>query len=82
MIDLFEILGMILTVFFLIVVLILAIAILLISYSAKTKKVLFPGYVLFVLDLLYYPLKILTEKIGMKKGSVDMISNDMRNFIN
>ena len=56
MIDLFEILGMILTVFFLIVVLILAIAILLIYYSVKTKKVLFTGFVLFVLDLRYYLL--------------------------
>ncbi len=82
MIDIFEILGIILTVFFLIVILILAIAILLISYSVKTKKVLFPGFILFVLDFLYYPLKILTEKIGMKKGYIDMISNDMRNFIN
>jgi len=82
MIDVFEILGMILTVFFLIVVLLLSIAILLISYSFKTKKVLFPGFVLFVLDFLYYPLKILSEKIGFKKGYIDMISNDMRNFIN
>ncbi len=82
MIDVFEILGIILAVFFIIVILILAIAILLISYSVKTKKVLFPGFVLFVLDFLYHPLKILTEKIGMKKGYIDMISNDMRNFIN
>lgn len=82
MIDIFEILGIILTVFFILVALLLAIAILLISYSAKTKKVLFPGFVLFVLDFLYYPLKILTEKIGLKKGYIDMISNDMRNFIN
>lgn len=81
MIDLFAVLGVILTVFFLMMALILAIAILLISYSAKTKKVLFPGFVLFVLDFLYHPLKILTEKIGLKKGYIDMISNDMRNFI-
>ncbi|NPV49904.1 MAG: DUF116 domain-containing protein [Candidatus Methanofastidiosum sp.] len=82
MVDIFEILGMILTAFFLIVVFILLIAILLILYSVKTKKVLFPGFILFVLDFLYYPLKILTEKIGLKKGYIDMISNDMRNFIN
>lgn len=82
MVDLFEILGMILTVFFLIVLLLLAIAILLISYSFKTQKVLFPEFVLFVLDFLYHPLKILAEKIGLKKGYIDMISNDMRNFIN
>jgi hypothetical protein len=82
MVDIFEILGMILAAFFLIVVLILLIAIILILYSAKTKKVLFPGFVLFVLDFLYYPLKILTEKIGLKKGYIDMVSNDMRNFIN
>lgn len=82
MVDIFEILGMVLTAFFLIVVFILLIATLLILYSVKTKKVLFPGFVLFVLDFLYYPLKILTEKIGLKKGYIDMISNDMRNFIN
>jgi len=82
MAELFEILGLILTVFFLIIVFILVIAILLISYSAKTKKVLFPGFILFVLDFLYHPLKILTEKMGLKKGYIDMISNDMRNFIN
>jgi hypothetical protein len=82
MVDVFEILGMILTAFFLIVGLILLVAILLILYSVKTKKVLFPGFILFVLDFLYYPLKILTERIGLKKGYIDMISNDMRNFIN
>ncbi len=82
MAELFEILGLILTVFFLIIVFILVIAILLVSYSAKTKKVLFPGFILFVLDFLYHPLKILTEKMGLKKGYIDMISNDMRNFIN
>ncbi|NYT04629.1 MAG: DUF116 domain-containing protein [Candidatus Methanofastidiosa archaeon] len=82
MVDIFEILGMILTAFFLIVLLILLIAIILILYSVRTRKVLFPGFILFVLDFLYYPLKILTEKIGLKKGYIDMISNDMRNFIN
>ncbi|KYC45060.1 MAG: hypothetical protein APG12_00985 [Candidatus Methanofastidiosum methylothiophilum] len=81
MIDIFGILGLILTVFFILVVLLLLITILLVSYSVKTKKVLFPGFILFVLDFLYYPLKILTEKLGLRKGYIDMISNDMRNFI-
>ncbi|NMC77668.1 MAG: DUF116 domain-containing protein, partial [Candidatus Methanofastidiosa archaeon] len=82
MISIFDVFGVILTVFLVIVLLLLLIAVLLIFYSAKTKKVVFPGFILFVLDFLYYPLKSLTEKIGFKKGYIDMISNDMRNFVN
>ncbi len=81
MIDIFGILGIIIATIFLLIVLLLIITIILISYSAKTKKVFFPRFIIFVLDLLYHPLKILTEKIGLKKGYIDIISNDMRNFI-
>lgn len=81
MINVFGILGVIIAVIFLLIVLLLFIAIILISYSAKTKKVFFPRFVLFVLDLLYHPLKILTEKVGLRKGYIDMISNDLKNFI-
>lgn len=82
MTNIFEILGIMLTVLFFIVVLALVITMLLVLYSVKTKKVLFPGFILFVLDFLYNPLKLITEKMGMKKGYIDIISNDMRNFIN
>ncbi len=82
MANIFEILGIILTVLFFILVLVLAITMLLILYSVKTKKVLFPKFILFVLDFLYNPLKLVTEKIGVNKGYIDMVSNDMRNFIN
>lgn len=82
MISIFDVFGVILTIFLIIVGLLLLIAVLLIFYSAKTKKVVFPGFILFVLDFLYYPLKSLTEKMGFKKGYIDMLSNDMRNFVN
>jgi hypothetical protein len=82
MIGIFDFLGMILIVVLFLIVLILAVAVLLILYSMKTKIVIFPGFILFALDLLYYPLKSLTERIGFKKGYIDMLSNDMRNFVN
>ena len=81
MVGIFDILGIIITVFLIIVGVILAIAVLFIIYSAKTKKVIFPGFILFVLDFLYYPLKTLTERMGFRKGYIDMLSNDMKNFV-
>ncbi|HOG74376.1 MAG TPA: DUF116 domain-containing protein [Methanofastidiosum sp.] len=82
MISVFDILGLILTIILIVIGIILFIAAIFIAYSAKTKKVIFPGFILFVLDFLYYPLKTLTEKLGFRKGYIDILSNDMKNFVN
>jgi len=53
MISVFDILGLILTIILIVIGIILFIAAIFIAYSAKTKKVIFPGFILFVLDFLY-----------------------------
>ena len=60
---------------------ILTIALLLGTYSFKRKRLLFPGFILFVLDLLYSPAKWICRRFSVRNTLVDEIMIEIRNSV-
>ncbi len=52
------------------------------AYSFKKKKILFPGFVLFVLDLLYFPAKQICRIFSIRSTIIDEIQIEIRNAVN
>ena len=57
------------------------IALLIGAYSFKNHKIIFPGFVLFMLYLFYSPTKLLCRVFRIRETLVDDILIDVRNAI-
>ncbi len=78
----YELIGKAAVYLSLIIFLILLIAMSLGAYSFKKKKILFPNFVLFILDLLYSPAKQICRIFSIRSTIIDEIQIEIRNAVN
>jgi len=81
-IDIFEFLGRIVVLTFIMIVLFGVIAILLGYFSYRTDRMIFPRAVLFVIDLLYSPMRRVIKTFRGNYFIVDHIAVKLRNGVN
>ncbi len=81
-VDFLELVGKTLFVIIILILLIGTFALILAYYIHKTEKIIFPKTVLFVLDLLYTPLKRTLRFLKKNEHIVDDVAVILRNRIN
>ncbi|MFH1127205.1 MAG: DUF116 domain-containing protein [archaeon] len=77
----YELIGQIAVYGFIITLFILLIAIGLGAYSLKKRKILFPNFILFILDLFYSPAKWICRTFSIRNTLVDEIMIEIRNAV-
>jgi len=77
----FSVLGVIFVIIVIILGILLLIATFLIFRMVRKKKIVFPKATLFLLDVLYYPLKRLFVYSNIDKSVVDKVEIEIRNGI-
>ena len=78
----YELIGKIAVYIIIGVSIVLATAILLGAYSFKRKQLVFPGFILFVIDLLYLPAKWICLSFSVRNTLVDEIMIEIGNAVN
>ena len=77
----YELIGKVAVYLSIIIFLILLIAMGIGAYSFKKKKILFPNFVLFILDLLYSPAKQICRIFSIRNTIIDEIMIEIRNAV-
>lgn len=80
--NLFTLLGEIVTLFLVILAILICITLILGIHLIKTKKLLFPGVLLFALNLTYPIIKKIFQWLQLNDLLIDQISIDLRNRVN
>lgn len=80
--NIFTLLGQITVIFLIILVILIIITLILGLHLIKNKKLIFPGLLLFALNLTYPVIKKLFKWFGLNDLLIDEISIDLRNRIN
>ena len=77
-----EAIGRIVIIFAISFVVLLALALFFCSFTLHTKKIIFPNFVLFIISLLYEPLRRLLSFVRVDPALIDRVSVEIRNALN
>ena len=77
-----ETIGKIVILFTIAFVVLLALALFFCSFTLHTKKIIFPNFVLFIISLLYEPLRRLLSFFRVDPALIDRVSVEIRNALN
>jgi len=77
-----ETIGKIVILFTIAFVVLLALALFFCSFTLHTKKIIFPNFVLFIISLLYEPLRRLLSFFCVDPALIDRVSVEIRNALN
>lgn len=77
----YEFLGKVFVLIFILVIIGIGLALLLGAYSFSRHKILFPGFVLFMLYLFYGPAKWICRRFSIRDTIVDEILVELRNAL-
>lgn len=77
-----EAIGRLVVIFAIAFVVLIAVALLFCAYTVHTKKIIFPNFVLFIISLLYEPLRRLLSFFHVDPALIDGVSVEIRNALN
>ncbi len=80
--NIFTLLGEIVVVLIIVLAILIFITLILGLYLIKNKKLIFPGLLLFTLNLTYPTIKKLCKILDLNDTTIDQISIDLRNRLN
>ncbi len=78
----FAFIGQSIIIILIVLIILIVITIILGEILIHKKKLFFPKLILFALDLLYSPLKIISKHIGLEESLIDHVGVDVRNAVN
>lgn len=77
-----ETIGRLVVIFATVFVVLIVVALLFCAYTVHTKKIIFPNFLLFIISLLYEPLRRLLSFFHIDPALIDRVSVEIRNALN